>query len=163
MLLPSGPANMRCLAYRPDPGGCNSGWRQERVCRAQRPGAEIAANATPWSAETARTSCEPRKSPQIAAYSSDTGKAYGLCDQIGTHPVVVRLAAPSGGRAAFQFAAAPAKHQTEQWSCWSCRPSAAPPRVFVPRPCNRPSRRYWWRDRPSARCSLRRTGDGCRC
>ena len=40
MLLPSGPANMRCLAYRFDPGRCNSGRRQERVCRAQRPGAE---------------------------------------------------------------------------------------------------------------------------
>ena len=40
MLLPSGAANMRCLAYRFDPGRCNSGRRQERVCRAQRPGAE---------------------------------------------------------------------------------------------------------------------------
>ena len=31
---------MRCSAYRLDPGRCNSGLRQERVWRAQRPGAE---------------------------------------------------------------------------------------------------------------------------
>ena len=40
MRLPSGPTNMRCLAYRFDPKRCISGRRQERVCAAQRPGAE---------------------------------------------------------------------------------------------------------------------------
>ena len=40
MLRPSGAANMRCSAYRLDPGRCSSGLRQERVWRAQRPGAE---------------------------------------------------------------------------------------------------------------------------
>ncbi len=45
---------------------------------------------------------------------------------------------------------------------WSCRPWDADQRSGAPRPCSRPSRRCWWRGPPSARCSLRRTSDGCR-
>jgi len=40
MRLPSGPANMRCLAYWFDSQRCILGRRQERVCVAQRPGAQ---------------------------------------------------------------------------------------------------------------------------
>ena len=43
-----------------------------------------------------------------------------------------------------------------------CRPSAAGRRSGGPRPCNARSRRCWWRGRPCARCSWRRTSDGCR-
>src|SRR5258708_25359150 len=65
MLLPGGPANTRCSVCRFDPGVlmCNSGRRQERVCRAQRPAAKINAIATSACDRDRTPGVEPAETP----------------------------------------------------------------------------------------------------
>jgi hypothetical protein len=53
---------------------CHSARRQERVWRAQRPGAKIEAIATSASGRPHVPHLNPRKYPRIAGYSSETGK-----------------------------------------------------------------------------------------
>ena len=65
---------MRCLAIGLIPGVATQASARNGFAEPGDRTPKIAAISTPPSAETARSSFEPRKTPQIAAYSSDTGK-----------------------------------------------------------------------------------------
>src|SRR5438128_2629250 len=90
MLLPGGPANTRCSVCRFDPGVlmCNSGRRQERVCRAQRPAAKIDAIATSACDRDRTPGVEPAETPAncgLFVRDRETSVRVGLRGGGGSH------------------------------------------------------------------------------